>query len=173
MNNEQEGIWISRAKEDIKYFEPIYVKYYDEIFRYIYRRTDDAEVTADLCSQTFYNALKNIRKFKWQGKPFVSWLYTIALNEVRKFYRNKRPIFIIEEERVAELLYDQLEHDDPSQQIKKVFSRLSDEEVRLVELKYFEGQTFKEIAALMSASESAIKMKIYRLLKRMKKILQG
>jgi RNA polymerase sigma-70 factor (ECF subfamily) len=68
-------------------FRVLYDRYYTAIFQFIFRRTGDEVITADLVSQTFYLALKNIRKYEFRGLPFSAWLYRIATHEVFKYHR--------------------------------------------------------------------------------------
>ncbi len=166
---ETEQTCILRSQKDINHFQPLYEKYYDEIFRFIYRRVEDEMVAADLCSDTFYKALRNIKKFKWQGRPFGAWLYTIAANEIKKHYRKGTLLYLIEEDRIAAAMEEEI---DDSELLRAVFAQLSDDELVLLEWKFFEGKTFKEIALLNGQSESAVKMKVYRLLDRLKKTLR-
>ncbi len=168
---QEEQHWIAEAQRDPQCFEPLYNRYYDEIFRFIYRRTDREALTADLCSQTFYKALVNLKKYRWTGRPFVAWLYRIAANEVNKHFRDQRPVFLIEEEKVLDSLNEEEVSTDPDELVR-IFQMLSEEEVRLLELKYFEGKTFKEIAAIEGITESSSKMRVYRLLERIKQLLQ-
>ncbi len=169
---EKEREWISLAKEDIRYFEPLYDKYYDQIFRFIFRRTDDEALAADLCSQTFYKALSNLKKYRWMGRPLGAWLYQIAANEIRKHFRNRGQVFVIDIDRVEEVLDRDVNSEHLLTKLTSILRDLNDEDLRLIELKFFEGQTFQGIAQLLSISESAAKMRIYRLLTRMRKLLQ-
>ena len=63
----QEYEVLDRSKKDVKAFGVLYEKYFDRIFRFIYRQTDDEELTADLCSQTFLIALNNVGKYEFRG----------------------------------------------------------------------------------------------------------
>lgn len=168
---QDEQQWVAASKLDPQYFEPLYNRYYDEIFRFIYRRTDREALTADICSQTFYKALLNLKKYQWTGRPFVAWLYRIATNELNRYYRDQRPIFIIEEDKVWESIQE-IEINPDVDDLIQLFSMLSREEVHLLELKYFEQKTFKEIADILDLTESTSKMRLYRLLGRMKQMLQ-
>ncbi|MEO1412618.1 MAG: sigma-70 family RNA polymerase sigma factor, partial [Bacteroidota bacterium] len=49
---------IKAAQSDPTHFRPIYNKYYPPIFRFVFRRTVDEALTADLCSQVFLKALQ-------------------------------------------------------------------------------------------------------------------
>jgi len=51
---------ITSAKKDPERFGPLYTKYHDQIFRYIYQRMDDQELAFDVTSQVFIKAMKNL-----------------------------------------------------------------------------------------------------------------
>ena len=97
---EQERIWIEQSKKDIVHFRPIYEKYSDPLYRYFVRRTDNHELSVDLASYTFEKVLRKIHQFEWQGKPFGAWLFKVASNELRKHFRKKKPVFVIEMDKV-------------------------------------------------------------------------
>lgn len=170
---EQEQLWIEQSKQHPSAFEPLYNKYYPAIYRFIYRRTEDDELAADLCSQTFFKALSGIKKFQWQGLPLAAWLYRIAGNEIKKHYRNRRTLFLIEEDKLLadNELHDEWEALKYSDQLRAILNGLSELEVRIIELKYFEGCKFTEMSAILQMKESAIKMRLYRLLHKIKQIL--
>ena len=52
-------------------FQIIYDRYFIVIFNYIFRKIDDEDITADLTSQTFLKALKNLKKYKSRGFHFL------------------------------------------------------------------------------------------------------
>lgn len=169
---EKECLWIEMAKKDPKSFEPLYNKYYEQIFRFLYRRTENVTLTSELCSQTFYNALAGIKRFKFQNKPFGAWLYTIATNELRKHFRNKPIHFIIELDKFRQIPDLAIKVDPREDLLIKVFETLSPDELRLVELRFFEDKGFKEISLLLKEKEGTIKMRLYRLLERMKTLME-
>ncbi|MCC6837854.1 MAG: sigma-70 family RNA polymerase sigma factor, partial [Bacteroidia bacterium] len=70
-----EQLLIKAAQADPACFDVLYNQYYRSVFVFIYKRTDDEELTADITSQVFLKALINIRKFQFRGVPFSAWLY--------------------------------------------------------------------------------------------------
>ncbi len=172
---EEERDWINRSKSDVRAFEPLYNKYYDLIFRFLLRRTDDDMLAADLCSQTFFKALSNIRRYEWRGNSLAPWLYQIASNELRKHFRDKKPIYVIEQDLIesSEELGDKWGHLIETNKLTELLDRLNDQEIQLIELKFFEELTFDEIALIMDMKLSAVKMKLYRLLNKMRKNLEA
>jgi len=170
---EQERIWIEKSKQDIRFFEPLYSKYFDALFRYFVRRTDDEQLSQDLCSSTFFKVLDNIQKYKWQGVPFGAWLFRIAGNELKKHFRDRKPVYVIEEERLS-CLEDEsmIQNPDYRGRLIEVLDELPEMDLRILELKYFENYNFREISAMLEMGESAVKMRLYRLLSNLKTILE-
>jgi len=167
-----EQAWIEAARKDSAAFKPLYVKYHEPLFRFLLRRTDDELLAADLCSSTFYKALDGLDRYVWQGKPFGAWLYRIASNELKKHFRDKKPIYVVEEDRInclAEI--ESMVEPNHIEQLVVVLDDLPELDLRLLELKYFEGASFKEISALLGFGESAAKMRLYRLLAKLKTLI--
>lgn len=170
--NDEEAM-IAKAKIDLQYFEPIYNRYYEPIFRYVYRKTDNEELAADLTSKVFMNAMHSIERFEFRGVPFGAWLYRIATNETNKYYRdNKKRLLSLEDHKVNLVMNcGELEDADAEQKqrvLTELIQELSDSEIRILELKFFENKNFKEIAFILDKKESAIKMKMYRSLNKLK-----
>lgn len=164
---------LQRSKKDPKAFGELYEKHFDKIFNYIYRQTDDEDLTSDLCSQTFMIALKNLEKYEFRGVPFSAWLYKIASNEVNKHYRKEKhdKVFSLEEMRVRELMELTQDGWDEELMRKLVYhlKELPTEMLEVLELRFFEDKDFKEIAFILDITESGAKMRTYRALDRLRK----
>jgi RNA polymerase sigma-70 factor (ECF subfamily) len=164
---------LDRSKKDPKAFGELYEKYFDRIFSFIYRQTDDEDLTADLSSQTFLTALNNVDRYEFRGVPFSAWLYKIASNEVNKHYRKKKrtQVFSIEETRVRELM-DQANEgydEDVIQRLMDYLKELPTDMLHVLQLRFFEDKDFKEIAFILDITESGAKMRTYRALDRLRK----
>lgn len=168
----QEESIIERSKSDPNAFGELYEKYFDRIFNYILRQTDDETLTADLCSQTFVNALNNLARYEYRGFPFSAWLYKIAGNEVNKHYRKNKgkKIFSIEELKVRELVEQGAEGWDEEliNQVIQYMNELPTEMIQVLELRFFEDKDFKEIAFILDMTESGAKMRTYRALDKLR-----
>ena len=82
---------IEKAKRNPQFFAPIYKKYYEAIFRYIYKRVDEQETAFDITSNVFVKALAALNKFEFRGVPFSSWLFRIAKSELYQNYLQVYP----------------------------------------------------------------------------------
>ena len=169
----KEQIIVARAKNDVNAFGELYEIYFDRIFNFIFRQTDEEEVANDLCSQAFTNALNNINKYEFRGLPFSAWLYKIASNEVRKYYRRNKgkKIFSLEEIRVKEIIeQNDFEWDQALiDQLIEFMKDLPTEMLQVLELRFFEDKDFKEIAFILDMTESGAKMRTYRALDKLRK----
>ncbi|HEY8399690.1 MAG TPA: sigma-70 family RNA polymerase sigma factor [Cytophagaceae bacterium] len=173
---------IRKAQNNPKYFAPVYDKYYKAIFLFIYRRTDDEDLTADLTSQVFMKALVNLAKYQFKGLPFSSWLYRIAANEVNMHFRKHQSsrAISIEDEGLARLLSElhenPMEHTeamDVEELITESLGSLEEEDLQFLELRFFEGRSFKEVAYITGITENNAKVKTYRILDKIKKFLKS
>ena len=82
---EEEKELVVAAKMDPSKFSTLYDRYFEVIFNFIFRRTGNEDLCADLSSQTFLKALQNLKNYEFRGIPFSAWLYRIATNEVNKY----------------------------------------------------------------------------------------
>jgi len=163
---------IQAAQRDAAQFRPLYNRYYTPIFRYIYRRTENEALAADICSRVFMSALQKIDKYKYKGVPFSAWLYRIASNEVVQHYRNqqKNRTVSLETQHLNDLI-DEEYTGGTEHKIKtmlKALNELAENDMQLIELRFFEQRPFKEIADILEITENNAKVKTYRILDRLR-----
>ncbi|HET9052669.1 MAG TPA: sigma-70 family RNA polymerase sigma factor [Cyclobacteriaceae bacterium] len=164
---------LEKSRKDPEAFGILYKKYFDRIFAFVYRQTDDADLAADLTSQTFLNSLKNVEKFTFRGVPVSAWFYKIASNEVNRYYRKKKSdkTFSLEEGKVRNL-YEQANEgwdDELIERLLGYLAALPAEMLEVLNLRFFEDKDFKEIAFILDITESGAKMRTYRALDSLRK----
>ncbi len=164
---------IEEAKKDPRFFEPLYKKYYERILRFVYKRMENLEDTREITSNVFIKALTNIQKFQHRGFPFSSWLYRIALNEIAQFYRDAKKMRVISIDtfgisRVADETGKDSELLSPV--LAKAMQHLNEDEVLLLELRFFEDKAFAEVGAILNITENNAKVKTYRVLDKLREI---
>lgn len=173
---DEEAKLIQLAKEDISQFELLYDKYYEDVVRFVYQRVDTKASAFDVAQQTFIKAMNNIHKYEHRGVPFSAWLFRIAINEVNQLYRkNKREQAInISSENIVDIMDevdDYQEKEDQLNRLGKALQQLKKEQVELINLRYFEQRSFKEIADILSITEGNAKMKVHRIIKKLKELI--
>ena len=171
----EEHAIIERAKIDPEAFGYIYEKYYQHIFLFIERRVDDHATAGDLTSQVFLKSMLNLEKYKFRGLPYSAWLYRIATNQVNEFYRESKNqrVISLEDHHIEDvfeeinLSSDELE---PTELLIELLNELDDDEIQLLELRFFEKRAFKEVAFILNITENNAKVKTYRIIDKMKKL---
>ena len=165
---------IEAAKKDLRHFEQLYNKYYEQIFRYVYQRMEGKDAANDVTSQVFLKSMNNLGKFKFKGVPFSAWLFRIASNEVVQYYKDKS------KERTVQIQTDNIldiidEHSElKAQQLELIIDKITElnsNELELIELRYFEKRRFKEISQILNISESNAKVRIHRIVAKIKQSL--
>lgn len=167
---------IAAAQSNPARFAPLYDIYYKQIFLFIFKKVKNEELAGDICSKVFLKTLLNISKYQDRGFPFSSWLYRIASNETNMHFRkvkksqevelNERDMFSLMEEMQTETDQDQLAI------VINALNELPLEQSDLVDMRFFEKLSFKEIGLRVGISEGNAKIKVYRALDKLKKNIQ-
>jgi len=169
---EDEKWLIEKAQANPKDFEPLYNQYFEKIFRFVYQRMENKEEASDITSQVFIKALVNINNFRYRTVPFSAWLYRIAINEVSSFYSNSKKNRQVNIETVQ--LNNFFEEPNPDlmeeriETIIEVLKQISDNDLILIEMRFFENRSFNEIAGIIGITENNAKVKVYRVIDKMK-----
>jgi len=172
---QEEWLEVQAAQEDSALFRPLYERYYEPIFRFVYRRTADETLCADLCSLVFMKAMQRLDKYTFKGVPFSAWLYRIASNEVAQYFRQnqKQRVVSINDSHISDLAQEAEVVDDGNllENMISSLDTLKPEDLEIIEMRFFEDKPFKEIAEILQITEANAKMKTYRILGRLKKKL--
>ena len=163
---------IQGARRDPVHLRPLDDRCFEAIFRFVFRRTADEELSADLCAQVFLKALQKLDSYQFKGVPFSSWLFRIASNEIAQHYRQSRKNRgVSADDTDLSDMMDEMEEGDQEMHLEnlaKVLDTLNDKDLQLIELRFFEQRPFKEIAEILDITESNAKVKTYRILERLK-----
>ena len=167
----EERLLIEAAQRDLTRFGDLYDAYFDRVYAYVARRIGDRTETEDLVSDVFHQALTNVRRFEWRGAPFSAWLYRIAANKIadrsERLGRERtiRPSLEIEE------ADQELAHDRA-----KIFAMVRDlpeDQRKVLELRFVEEKSTREVAEALGRSEGAIKQLQFRALESLRARLGG
>lgn len=146
-------------------FISIYEKYFSSIYRFIYYKTYNTEITEDITSQTFLKALENYNKYDSTKGSFSSWLYRIARNLVIDHYRKKNKTVNIND--VWELAGNEnveidVQNKEQHERIKEILKSLPLKQRDIVIMKIWQDMTYKEIAEVLGSTEAGCKMMFSR-----------
>ncbi|MFT4146224.1 MAG: RNA polymerase sigma factor [Mobilitalea sp.] len=149
-------------------------KYYDEIYRYVYKQTSDKHIAMDLTQNIFISVLRTISSYDNKHAGFRTWLYRIATNKTIDYFRSRaterKHIFNIEDVEIVDEteFIHQLEIKDLLSKMQAYINSLEVNLQQIFRLKFYGEYTFIQIASLLSLPEATVKSKYYRLLKNLR-----
>lgn len=163
---------IKKAQKNPEQFGPLYKKYHEQIFRYIYQRMDDVDLAHDITAQVFMKAILHISTYEYRGVPFSSWLYRIAKSELYQSFRDIKTERTVNIDTInVAVIIDEIESDETEENKKHLLNTLSllkEKDVQLIELRFFEKRSFKEMGEILELTENNAKVKTFRALEKLK-----
>lgn len=154
-------------------------KYYKMIFSYIYRTTGQYHMSYDLTQEVFLKMLKAMDKYDENAGCFKNWLFKIALNTTRDYFKSRSfkdysgTVELDEEQgdedsNVVELVTKMSE----SERIKNAVLRLDKDKRETIILRFYHDMKIKDIAKTTGNNESTIKSRLRLGIEMLKKILK-
>jgi RNA polymerase sigma-70 factor (ECF subfamily) len=166
---------VERAKSDPAAFGQLYDRYAGQIYRFVRARVRDDGLAEDITAEVFLSALRHIKSYQDQGRPFSCWLYRIAVNAVASHYRNQRsPLSLDEHLDLVAPLLDPLDQVVGRERIRTVWEavdRLPTQQRAAMILKFSEDMTMEDVGAVLGKSPAAAKLLIYRAMQRLRREL--
>lgn len=166
---------INAAIADPKAFAPLYDKYYLRIFRYVFQRVEDEDTAADVTSVVFSKALFNLKKYEFRGVPFSAWLFRVAQNELNQLFRQNKvqKVVNIPTENLPQIAEDAGEEglEERIEELKIAMKDLSEDELELIEQRYFENRSYKEMGEILNMEENNARVKTFRVIQKLKNLL--
>jgi RNA polymerase sigma-70 factor (ECF subfamily) len=162
------------AVRDSEAFGKIYDRLVDRVYRYLYFRTATRTDAEDLTEEVFLRAWEGINGFRWQGKPFLAWLYRLAHNAHIDHLRRQRPTSSLDDpespihlacEATSRELVRRLDAD----MLARAVARLTPDQQQVIILRFIEGLDTVQIARIMERGENttrALQMRALRSLRR-------
>jgi RNA polymerase sigma-70 factor (ECF subfamily) len=161
-------------------FNQLTDQFQKQIYQMVYYRTNSRMDAEDITQDVFLQAYRHIRGLK-SSAVFRSWLFRIAVNRVRDFYRKKRfkslfGFVSMDQEtfhETAAMAVDpaaeqELQRRDFRRQVEQMLTSLSRMEREVFLLRFFDQLTLKEMGETLGKNESTIKTHLYRALRKVK-----
>lgn len=147
--------------------DAIYKKYCKCVYNFLYKLTNDIELSEELTQETFYTAIKKINTLN-KKESIRTWLYQIAKNKWKDYLKkNKKANIDLDENTVENLVanYD-IEEDmiakDNIIEFYKKIHMLDIDTREIIYLKIIRNFTFKEISQILGNNEEWARTKFYR-----------
>ncbi len=156
-------------------------RYQDAFMRSAQRVVKTREDAEDIVQEALAKIYKNAKKFKKQeGIEFKSWAYKVLVNTSYTFYQKLKKKQAVSMEFFETYKYDIIDEKDnlkadleTKEIISKVLLELPEDLKRIVEMHYLKDLSYETISKQEKLSIPAIKMRLFRGRKLMKKTLDS
>ena len=162
------------AGGDIRKASILFDRYYTNVYSYLLRLNKDKMLAEDLTQNVFEKMIKY--KASYDGKKcFKAWLFTIVRNTNIDHHRKRKYdslddsfMEVESEERNAQR---QLEAKEGKEKLMMALDRLPTEEREILIMAKFEKMKYSQISKVMGMTESTLKVKAHRSIKKLRTIL--
>ena len=155
------------------YFEELYERYSDKVFRKCLSFVKDRAKAEDFTHDIFIKLIVKIGSFK-ETSRFSTWLFSITYNFCMDQLRSnkKAPETELDEDMdlANEYEADELEEVEmEAVRLRQALDKIAPDERTIVLMKYQDDFSIKEIADVFNITESAVKMRLKRTREKLKK----
>jgi RNA polymerase sigma-70 factor (ECF subfamily) len=162
---------------DANAFGELYDMFVERVYRYLYFRTGSHPEAEDLSEQVFLKAWEAIGRYRWQGRPFLAWLYRLAHNAHIDHVRSQKPTTSLNnDDRPLELPSSaaavELSRALDADLLARALGELTPDQQQVIVMKFLEGLDNEQIAQSMDKREGAIRALQMRALMSLRRVLE-
>jgi RNA polymerase sigma-70 factor, ECF subfamily len=160
-----EELMIAYVAGDASAFRELFQRYATTLTRVLARQLRAPEVASDLVQQTFLQLHR--ARFDFDARQrFKPWIFTIALNLKREYFRRsrRRPEHPLELSPAAEPAVPArgAARWEAQRDLAGALEQIRAEQREVIELHWFAGLSFAEIAESMGLTTNAVKVRAHR-----------
>ncbi|MBC7775809.1 MAG: sigma-70 family RNA polymerase sigma factor [Phycisphaerae bacterium] len=155
-------------EQDARYFSQLYRRYASKVFAKCISMLADHGMARDATQDVFIKVLLNLSKFTEQSS-FSTWVYSITYNYCIDLIRKKKKNILIFTEDMGRMgteadanIPDSVILEMETNRLEKVMDKLPVGDKAILDMKYTDDLSIKEIGEVLNKTESAIKMQIMR-----------
>lgn len=161
-----------------QYFEMIYEEYFPKIYDYMRYRIRNPAVAEELAEDVFIAVYKNLHVYDENRSFIATWLYAIAGNRLKNYYKSwQYREYSVED-------FEALEHSsvgeyrDDMEQVELrlvldcLIRKLPKRNRQIVYMKYYHNMTSREIGKIMNLSSCNVRIILKRSLSILRKQLR-
>lgn len=180
MTFREDQFYISRIlKGDTSAYAAIVDKHKEMVFTIVVKIVRNQQDAEEIAQDVFVKAFHALATFKGDAK-FSTWLYRIAYNTAISATRKKKPAFsVIDDKMIDNYTTDHIarmvnDHsvDEQIEAMNRLMDSLPEDDNLLLNLFYKKERSIEEISGITGLSESNVKVKLYRIRKKMYHDLQ-
>ena len=156
-------------EDDKRAAEILIDRYYKTVYREIYIKTSDEELSLDLTQETFISILRALSQFDASKASFKTWIIRIAQNKVIDYRRSRYN----HESIMTEVLEDYAINSMTKEKVMQILKKQDEVSERIFMMRAYEEHSFTQIAQMMGMNQGAVKARYYKTVKLIRKELEG
>lgn len=145
-------------------FDILLTRHKQSLYNYIYFTVRNRELTEDIFQETFIKAITTIKQGRYtETGKFRAWISRIAHNLIIDYFRQEKnentvsndeaPIDLLNNPNLCDgTIEDELVRMQITSDIRKLISYLPDNQREVLEMRYYQDLSFKEIADITDVS---------------------
>ena len=140
-------------------FEEIYNQYFNDVFRYIRKLSNNEHIAEEITADTFFKAMKSIDSFRGDCDIRV-WLCQIAKNNYLTYVKRFEKVGCVEDVDLLSIMdfnetaEEQLIKKEDVAQIQKLLHNIQDPYKEVFMWRVFADLSFKQIGQIFNKSEN-------------------
>lgn len=154
-------------------------QYKDFVFTLAYKMLKNKEEAEEVSQDAFIKIFKSLNKFKGDSK-FSTWIYKITFNTCLDKLKNSKKDYSVvsiddfneHQVKAIQNIMEIFDEKERNQKIQECIQLLPSEEAFLLTLYYFDDQSMEEIAKVIDCNANNVKIKLYRIRKKLTSILR-
>jgi len=183
MNDKKDiNLLVKQAKKgDQKAFNTLLNSFWKDVYHFQFNKCNNEDESEDITIKTFAKAFDKIKSFD-DNYQFKNWLFTISSNiyidhlrkvktETISLNKNAKEIHRIVDEEPSPA--DQLIQEQNLAQLKAYIKQLKPHYQKVINLRYFQELSYKEIANTLDEPMNNIKVKLLRAKKLLAEIINN
>jgi len=162
------------AGGEIRKASILFDRYHSNVYNYLLKVNRDKMLAEDLTQNVFEKMIKYKTSYN-NKKSFKAWLFTIVRNTNIDHHRKRKYdsldnsyLEVIASEKGAQ---KEMEIKEVNEQLMAAINMLPEDEKELLILSKFERMKYSEISKIMGMTESTLKVKAHRSIKKLRTIL--
>ena len=120
--------------------EEIFDTYYDRVYRFIFFRVRNIHDAEDISSEVFYRAARSFWRFDGKKANISTWLFTIVLNETRRYFRKgiiELPLEYAQTVEIPDIVAQSVLASEQARTLSAALERLEERQRTVVLLRYY------------------------------------
>ena len=163
-----ESLMAEVAGGNLDHLKILFERHHVHVFNFLYKMSRDKMLSEDITQDVFYKLMKY--RHSYNGGNFVSWMFTIARNNLKTHYRRMQT----NTEDVSVLEYRMAENEEEKtadySHLQQALAKLDASDREVLVMNRFQNIKYAELAEIVGSTPGAVKTKVSRALRKLKTI---